>query len=161
MKEKLKLESTVSAYEQLICANEDILCLLDEYKKTIVFLQNEKTNFDCALKESSKKLEIAERSSQEANKKLDNLLVIVKTKVEPTGVFGKYLDNLKSKVHIYAPIEQDNIDINLAEHLNSLPDSQALSELFSRESEGIYHFGTKRVFVKIENGKIISKINSI
>ncbi len=25
-----------------------------------------------------------------------------------------------------------------------------------RESEGIYHFGTKRVFVKVENGKIIS-----
>ena len=98
-----------------------------------------------------------EKNNEILSKKLDNLMIIVRSKMEPSGVFDAYLRNIKSKTYVYSPVEADTVDIELAQHLNSLPDSQALSELFIRESEGIYHFGTKRVFIKIENGKVISK----
>jgi len=153
----LRLESTLIAYEQLICSNEDMGSLLDEHKTTIEFLQKEKEKADIALEGASKKVAAVEKRNQTINKRLDNLLVVVKSRVDPVGVFSNYLNNLKTKSFIYSPIEDDIVDIKLAEHLNSLPDSKALTELFSRESEGIYHFGTKRVFVKIENGKVISK----
>ncbi len=53
------------------------------------------------------------------------------------------------------------MDLKLAEYLNSLPDPHGMSLLFMRESEGIYHFGSKRVFVKVENSKISSMLRVI
>ena len=125
--------------------------LLDDHKRTVDYLMKEKAKVDGTLETTIKQTSMLE-------KKLDNLLIIIKEKMKPVGLFNNYLNNLKSKLTIYSPIEDDTIDIRLAEHLNSLPDSQSLTELFSRESQGIYHFGTKRVFLKIENGKIISII---
>eukprot|EP00826_Nyctotherus_ovalis_P036035 TRINITY_DN3156_c0_g1_i3.p1 TRINITY_DN3156_c0_g1~~TRINITY_DN3156_c0_g1_i3.p1 ORF type:complete len:173 (+),score=41.81 TRINITY_DN3156_c0_g1_i3:453-971(+) len=153
----LEQQKILAAYEQLICSSEDMRALVDDHRNTIEFLQKEKTKAEASLECAAKKVTAAEKRSQSVSKKLDNLLVVVKSRVDPVGVFSNYLDNLKKKSFIYSPVEDDTVDVKLAEYLNSLPDSQALTELFSRESEGIYHFGTKRVFVKIENGKVISK----
>ena len=58
---------------------------------------------------------------------------------------------------MYVPVKDDPIDRKLAEFLNNFPDRQRLKVMFLRESEGVYLFGTKRVFVKVEKDKIISK----
>lgn len=58
---------------------------------------------------------------------------------------------------MYVPVKDDPIDKKLAEFLNNFPDRQRLKVMFLRESEGVYLFGTKRVFVKVEKDKIISK----
>lgn len=61
---------------------------------------------------------------------------------------------------MYVPVKDDPIDKKLAEFLNNFPDRQRLKVMFLRESEGVYLFGTKRVFVKVEKDKIISKHDS-
>ncbi len=48
--------------------------------------------------------------------------------------------------------------MRLAEYLNSMPDAQGVRQLFVRESAGIYRFGSKRVFLKIEQEKIMGNI---
>ena len=58
---------------------------------------------------------------------------------------------------MYVPVKDDPIDKKLADFLNNFPDRQRLKVMFLRESEGVYLFGTKRVFVKVEKDKIISK----
>ena len=58
---------------------------------------------------------------------------------------------------MYVPVKDDPIDRKLAEFLNNFPDRQRLKVMFLRESEGVYLFGTKRVYVKVEKDKIISK----
>ena len=40
----------------------------------------------------------------------------------------------------------------LADYLNNYPDRKKLNIMFIRDSEQIYKFGKKRVFIKIENG---------
>mmetsp|Transcript_94132 Transcript_94132/g.129610 ORF Transcript_94132/g.129610 Transcript_94132/m.129610 type:complete len:86 (-) Transcript_94132:83-340(-) len=44
--------------------------------------------------------------------------------------------------------------MKLAEFINNYPDRQKLKIMFMRESEGVYEFGSKRVAVKVEKGKI-------
>ena len=51
---------------------------------------------------------------------------------------------------MYVPVKDDPIDRKLAEFLNNFPDRQRLKVMFLRESEGVYLFGTKRVYVKVE-----------
>jgi hypothetical protein len=55
------------------------------------------------------------------------------------------------------PVNDDNIDLRLADYINASQNPNKLTTLFIREREGVYQFGTKRVFVKMENGKIFSK----
>jgi hypothetical protein len=46
----------------------------------------------------------------------------------------------------------------LAEYINNYPERAKLKIMFMRESEGIYQFGTRRVYVRVEKDKINSKI---
>ena len=42
--------------------------------------------------------------------------------------------------------------------LNSLPNAQGVGVMFTRESEGVYKFGTKRIIIKIEQDKVIVRV---
>jgi len=55
---------------------------------------------------------------------------------------------------VYIPVKGDPTDMKLAEFINNYPDRQKLKIMFMRESEGVYEFGSRRVAVKVEKGKI-------
>ena len=56
---------------------------------------------------------------------------------------------------VYEPFNKDDvIDFNLAEYINWSPYRQPLSQLFVRESEGVYQFGSKRTTIKYENTEL-------
>lgn len=61
-------------------------------------------------------------------------------------------------MQVYVPMKDDAIDKKLAEFLNNFPDRSRLKVMFLRQSEGVYTFGTKKVFVKVEMEKIVSKL---
>lgn len=61
---------------------------------------------------------------------------------------------MKSKIAIYIPVREDNVDKRLAEYINNYPERAKLKIMFMRESEGVYQFGTKRVSVKVEKNNI-------
>ena len=48
----------------------------------------------------------------------------------------------------YIPFHNDPIDKALSDFINSLNDPECIKDLFVRESEGVYSFGTKKVYVK-------------
>lgn len=64
---------------------------------------------------------------------------------------------MKERSAIYVPVKEDQLDEFLGQFINSTNDPHKLTKLFLREREGVYQFGTKRVYVKMENGKIFSK----
>jgi hypothetical protein len=49
----------------------------------------------------------------------------------------------------------------LAEYINNYPERNKLKIMFMRESEGIYQFGTKRVYVRVDKDKINSNSISV
>lgn len=62
---------------------------------------------------------------------------------------------LKKAIPVYIPFKNDPIDSAMADYINTR--DKALDVPFVREEEGLYLFGTKRVFIKLENGKLIRK----
>jgi len=57
---------------------------------------------------------------------------------------------LKSRIAVYIPVKHDVIDKKLAEYINNYPERSKLKIMFMRESEGIYQFGTKKVYVRVD-----------
>jgi len=51
-------------------------------------------------------------------------------------------------------VKEDNVDKRLAEFINNYPERAKLKIMFMRESEGVYQFGTKRVYVRVEKNNI-------
>ena len=59
---------------------------------------------------------------------------------------------------VYIPAKDDAVDKKLAEFINNYPERNKLKIMFMRESEGIYQFGSKRVFCRVEKDKIIIRV---
>jgi len=72
-----------------------------------------------------------------------------------------YIIELKQRIAVYIPVKDDAIDRKLAEYINNYPERAKLKIMFMRESEGIYQFGTKRVYVRVEKDKINSNSSNI
>lgn len=80
----------------------------------------------------------------------------------------KFILELREKMPLYIPqkvtwssifnFQGDPIDNALADYINSSIDPGQLRMLFLRESDGVYQFGSKKVYVKAEGGKILSKL---
>ena len=62
------------------------------------------------------------------------------------------IENDKLKHSVYIAKRQDSTDEQLCLYLNDFPEREKLKVSFIRETDGIYNFGTKRVFLKLERG---------
>ena len=65
------------------------------------------------------------------------------------------IEMLEKNQAIYIPKKNDQIDVHLSQFINKYPEREKMNILFLRESEGVYQFGQKRVYVKIEKGNQI------
>ena len=72
-----------------------------------------------------------------------------------TATLKNYIIDLKARVAVYVPVKDDAIDLKVAEFINNYPDRNRLKIMFMRESTGVYEFGSKRVNVRIEKGRIL------
>lgn len=70
----------------------------------------------------------------------------------------KYIIDMKGRIAVYIPVKDSDVDTQLAEYINNYPDRKKLKIMFMRESEGVYEFGSRRVMVKCEKGKILIKV---
>lgn len=53
---------------------------------------------------------------------------------------------------IYRASRTDFVDEKLGEFLCTYPEREKIKILFLRESEGVYQFGSRRVYLKVEKG---------
>ena len=66
------------------------------------------------------------------------------------------VSEIKSNNPVYFPVPEDNIDQAIADYFNSRDD--VLIVPFVRESYGVYLYGSKRVMISNERGKLIVKV---
>lgn len=98
------------------------------------------------------------KSSQDhldQERKLKKLGDIINEKDSELSILREMIGELQKPKPSYFPVKDDTVDQALAEYLNTRP--EPMEVIFIREDQGTYLFGSKRVFIKIENGKIISK----
>ena len=56
---------------------------------------------------------------------------------------------------IYIAHRKCPVDMTLGNFINRYPERRKMGIMFLRESEGVYQFGQKRVYVKVEKGERI------
>ena len=88
----------------------------------------------------------------EANKKSLDLLKSIRDLELENSTLKSYIVDLKARVAIYVPIKDDPVDMKIAEFINNYPERNKLKIMFMRESEGVYEFGSKRIYVMIHKG---------
>ena len=89
-----------------------------------------------------------------ANKTSLELLKQLKDSEDEIEGLKNYIMELKSRMAVYIPFTEDEIDVKLAEFINNYPERSKLKIMFLRESEGVYQFGSRRIAVKVERDKI-------
>lgn len=66
------------------------------------------------------------------------------------------LEELKKKYPVYFPVKEDSLDVALGHYLNMR--DLGLAVPFIREGGGVYVFGTRKVLVNYERGKLTVKV---
>jgi chromosome segregation ATPase len=99
-----------------------------------------------------------EEKCHKANATSVTLLNKVKESEKEVDILKDYIYELKSRVAIYIPVREDPIDKKLAEYINNYPDRSKLKIMFMRESSGIYQFGSRKIYVRVEKDRIIIRV---
>ena len=95
-----------------------------------------------------------EHKCYESSKTALELLQHVRDLELEVETLKQYIIDLKSRIAVYIPFKDDYTDKRLAEYINNYPDRQKLKIMFMRESEGVYEFGSKKVYVRVDKDKI-------
>jgi len=69
-----------------------------------------------------------------------------------------YVQQMRARYQIYVPDKEDPIDTQLAEYINNYPERSKMRIMFLKESTGVYHFGSRRVYVKVDREKITVRV---
>jgi hypothetical protein len=86
----------------------------------------------------------------------EQLKLALQDKIFETEALREIATELKKRNPTYVPVKEDPVDVALAMYVNHREEFLAVP--FAREDHEIYHFGTKRIFVKMEKGKIIIRV---
>ncbi len=99
------MASKLAAYEQIICANENMCALVDQHKETIQVLSAEKSKLEALMDAAVKRVDAVEKRNFQLNKKLNNAVLAIRAKGEQTEILKNYLQEFKTKTHIYVPTD--------------------------------------------------------
>ena len=86
------------------------------------------------------------KASEENNLKLTENIDIAEEKIQHLLNINEDLEN---NCAVYIAHKNDQIDRKLANYLNTYPERKKLNIMFLRETDGVYKFGSKRVYIKI------------
>jgi hypothetical protein len=154
-REKLELTSNIATLEQMLCVQED----LSQMHETVT-TQNE---MNVAMKDqllrelgamAQSLLQQSERGLA-ANSLVTKLRELTEDKEFEIEILRRMVTELQRQHPTYIPVKDDPVDLAISEYCNAR--AKPLDVPFLREDQGIYVFGSKRVFIKMENGKIISE----
>lgn len=140
-RKKLKGEFQ-EANEKIISLEEQLYESKSMQNELLEQLRDLEDRFEETVNSLEEKLEESEKKLEESEKRL---LTIDDLEAELA-----YLRKLQNT--IYIPRKGDRTDAKLSEYVNNRPENDQLKIMFLRESEGVYQFGQKRVYVKVEKG---------
>ena len=90
---------------------------------------------------------------EELQKEFENKLVWSRDKINDMQELLSEME--QGSQCIYIAHRPDKIHMTLGNFINKYPERKKMGIMFLRESEGVYQFGSKRVYVKVEKGEKI------
>ena len=152
------LESSVCELNTILAKKQDVEKERDLWISRHDAIEAAKQELQVQLQGASDYIISLEAKYYETNQEQLEMLKQLKSHEAEIDNLRQYIIDLKSRIAVYIPVKGDIIDKKLAEYINNYPDRQKLKIMFMRESEGVYQFGTKRVYVKCVKDKIEIKV---
>lgn len=156
-KQNIELRNHIITLEQLLCVKEDVYSQLQDANTRLAARTNDCDTLRAQLDGASKVSESQNDKIYELEKCLIYLKNVAGEKEDYIVNLKRLILELKGRSATYVPVNEDQIDLRLAEYINASQNPNKLTTLFIRERDGVYQFGSKRVFVKMEGGKIFSE----
>jgi len=153
-----ELEQVIDSLNDRLEALKDVKAQLTGAQAVISEITAEKDRLRQELNTAGDFMLDLEQKVHKANNTSLELLRQLKDAESEIDALREYIIELKSRVAVYIPIKEDDVDKRLAEYINNYPDRSKLKIMFMRESEGIYLFGTRKIYVRVEQGKIIIRV---
>jgi predicted RNase H-like nuclease (RuvC/YqgF family) len=94
----------------------------------------------------------------EVERQANNLRAALEEKDEQIEHLTEAIHQMREGQEVYVPTKGDYVDNAIADFINGNSNARSLRLLFIRETEGVYQFGTKRIFIKLEAGKILLRV---
>ena len=155
-KELEKAHSELAALEQHLCISEDQNLIIDQLTKQSSNSEKEKLRLSQRLNNMENHIESQNEKIRSQCLKITELENEKIEKEDQIQTLETLLDDLRKDREIYKPAKDDPIDIALSDYINTRP--AALKVNFDREDHGRYNFGTKKIFVKLEQGKLLIRV---
>ena len=159
--ESLQLSTEKRFYEGRLKIQADVEKEIAMEKEQLKRLQQQKKVIEQELQNASDYIYECEQRVEDATRRSLELLKQLKDAETEIETLKQYIIELKQRIAVYIPVKDDQIDKKLAEYINNYPERSKLKIMFMRESEGIYQFGTKRVYVRVDKDKINSKYSML
>lgn len=154
----VSLESTILKLNITLTEKQDVEKERDLWIHRHNDIEAAKLELSTQLQGASEYILQLESKYYESNQDQLEMLKQLKSHEAEIDNLRQYIIDLKSRIAVYIPVKGDTIDKKLAEYINNYPDRQKLKIMFMRESEGVYQFGTKKVYVKCVKDKIEIKV---
>jgi len=158
---KLKVSqqnTTISSLEQLICVKEDISKQLEASEKQMVQVLADRKELRAQLENVVVSQDQANNKLFEAEKNANQFRQCIEDKDQEIEHLTMTVIALRESQEVYVPEKGDMIDNAVADFINTGADVSRLKLLFIRETDGVYQFGSKRVYVKLEGGRILIRV---
>ena len=151
-----KANSEIISLEQHLCVTEDLNSIIDQLTKQNQ--EHEKTNLKLSSHIDALRDTIEEQADHitSQGERINDLELQKAEREEQLLSLENIIDELRKDREIYKPIKDDPIDIALSDYVNTRP--AGVKVQFDREDHGIYNFGTKKIFVKLEQGKLLIRV---
>lgn len=156
-KDNVELKNHIISLEQLLCVKEDVYSQLNSGLERLGNSQEDCDRLRGRLEAGEKVNESQEEKVFELEKCLIYLKNVIQDKDEYNLNLMKVILEMKEKTQVYIPTD-DEIDLRLADFINGSNDPAKLTKLFLREGSGVYSFGSKKIYVKMESGKIFIRV---
>jgi len=150
----LDLQAEIKELNQIVNVKDDLIQQLCEYKAQIASLEEQKAVLQSQLNNAGDYILEQEERVNKSNLTAYELLQQLKQADEEMEQLKKKVTQLQALTALYVPVQGDEVDMALADYLNNIADKSKLQVMFIRLNPGVYSFGSKKVCIKVDNGKI-------
>lgn len=146
----------IATLEQLCCVQEDLHQLVEQMKAQGDLQRRGKDSLLEELGFLSEQTARQAQRSMEESRLLSKYAEMVESQEEEMDDMKLQVLQLQHQTSTYVPTKDDPVDAALAEFLSAR--NQPLLVPFQRQDRDLYLFGTRRIFMKLENGRITGMI---
>jgi len=153
-----------SELEQSIIAKRNVEQEKEQLKTRLEQAVEDKDMISKGVEALTENHDLMNGRAYELEKSNDELVHVIAAKDEEINNLRDAITELIEQLHnadggpSYVPVKGDAVDAALADYLNTNKEAAKYRVLFIRESEGVYQFGSKKIYIKIEGDKVLIRV---